>query len=94
MNDQPVTEKTKRRLAWPVIAKFQDKVTDISWSIFSVGFLSSLLSIGYEAFVWLKTGESADLRFFSDVRLAEYRHFHTATRHRMARHKKDSCVVS
>ena len=65
MSDEPKLKNSESDSLWSVITKFQDKVTDISWSIFSVGFLCSLLSIGYEIFVWLKTGEWLRLPFYS-----------------------------
>jgi hypothetical protein len=65
MSDDPEIKSNGTKLARSVIAEFQDKVTDISWGIFSIGFLASLLSVGYEIFAWLKNGEWPRLPFYA-----------------------------
>jgi len=65
MSNEPDLKNSKSDSLWSIFKKFQEKITDISWSIFSVGFLCSLLSIGYEIFIWLKTGEWLHLSFYS-----------------------------
>jgi hypothetical protein len=64
MNDDSEIKDNAHDLSQTVISKLRDKVTDISWGIFSIGFLGTFLSIGYEGFVWLKTGEWLHLTFY------------------------------
>jgi len=63
MSDGPEIKGNGSQLVRSLTEKFQDNVTDISWGIFSIGFLAGFLSIGYEVFVWLKHGEWPHLPF-------------------------------
>lgn len=65
MSDDPEKKSNASNLTRSVITEFQDKVTDISWGIFSLGFFASLISVGYEIFVWLKNGEWPHLSFYA-----------------------------
>ena len=65
MSDDPEFKSTGSQLVRSYIEKFQDKVTDISWGIFSIGFFASFLSIGYEVFIWLRNGEWPHLQFYA-----------------------------
>lgn len=65
MSDKPELKTDEPKPYLSLVAKFQDKVTDISWSIFSIALLCGFLSIGYEAFVWLKSGEWLHLPLYS-----------------------------
>lgn len=65
MSDVPEIKSNASNLVRSVVAEFQGKVTGISWGIFSIGFLASLLSGGYEIFAWLKNGEWPHLQFYS-----------------------------
>jgi hypothetical protein len=51
-------------------SNFKDKgpsllISMISGMIFSIGFFCGLLTIGYDVFVWLKTGEWMNTPFYS-----------------------------
>lgn len=65
MSDHSEIKSNGSKLVRSVIAEFQDKVTDISWGIFSIGFFASLLSVGYEIFIWLKNGEWSRQQFYA-----------------------------
>lgn len=46
-------------------SKHNEKIADISWAIFTICWVSSIIIIGYNIFQWLKTGVWVDIPFYS-----------------------------
>lgn len=64
MNDNLEIKDNNSDLLGSLILKTHYMLSNISWSIFSIGILFAFLTIGYEVFVWFKTGEWVNLRFY------------------------------
>jgi len=52
-------------MSYSVVSKLEEEVIGISFGIFFIGLLVSLLSLGYEVFFWLKNGEWPHLIFYA-----------------------------
>jgi len=46
-------------------SSFKDKATNVSWGIFFIVFICSLMILDYEIFIWLKTGKSLYTPFYA-----------------------------
>jgi len=46
-------------------SNFREKATDVSWAIFFIVFICSLLTLDYELILWLKTGKSFYTPFYA-----------------------------
>jgi hypothetical protein len=73
MNDEPEVKKIQTSSKWSVVEKFNNKVADMAWLIFSAGLICGLISFGYEALTWLKTGEWLHLHVYNLFFLAKSR---------------------